>query len=94
MSREVPHLESLPMTDQAQLGELSIDALRALAAGLSRFHQEQFDEPLSEYRARLIVDYLNTAIGTKHYNKAIEDAQAFFSDKLLDLDATLLIDEV
>lgn len=81
------------MTDRAQVGKLSTEALRTLAAGLSRFHQEQFEEPLSEYRARLVVDYLNTAIGAKHYNKAIEDAQAFLSDKLLDLDATLMIDE-
>jgi uncharacterized protein (DUF2164 family) len=81
------------MVKRKGVGKLSEEALSDLAGSLSGFYQKQFDEPMSEFRARLIVEYLNTVVGTKHYNKAIEDAEAFFNDKLLDLDATLMKDE-
>ncbi len=78
------------MVKREDVGKLSEEALSDLASSLSGFYQKQFDEPMSEFRARLIVEYLNAVVGTKHYNKAIEDAEAFFNDKLLDLGATLM----
>ena len=59
------------------------DLLRSITA----LYHNEFDEELSGFRAEQILDFFLKALGPVVYNQAIQDASAFISDKLEDLDA-------
>jgi len=47
-----------------------------------------FDEELSPFRSAQILEFFVRTLGPSVYNQAIQDARAFMSDRLEDLDAT------
>ena len=57
------------------------------------FFYSEFDEDISEYRAVQVLDIFIKMVGPSVYNQAIQDARAFISEKLEDLDAEFFINE-
>lgn len=47
---------------------------------------ESFDEELSDFRAKELLDFFVRELGPPVYNQAIQDARAFLLDKLEDLE--------
>ncbi len=67
--------------------QLSEDRKQALLDSLTKFYLGEFDEELSDYRARRILAFFVKALGPPVYNQAIGDARSFMLEKLEDLDA-------
>ncbi|MEX2584309.1 MAG: DUF2164 domain-containing protein [Gemmatimonadota bacterium] len=65
------------LTDERRLRML--DSIR-------RYFEENFDEPISDFRAEGLLDFFVAEIGPPVYNQAIRDAYAFVQDKLTDLE--------
>jgi uncharacterized protein (DUF2164 family) len=61
-------------------------ARRKLIASIRRYFDEKLDEEIGELKAALLLDYVLAEIGPTVYNQAIADAQAFFQDKVSDLE--------
>lgn len=57
-----------------------------LVADLRAFYLDSFDEEMSTFRAEQILDFCLASLGPPVYNQAIQDARAFFQQKLDDLD--------
>jgi len=56
---------------------------------LDRMHawfQENFDEPLSEFKAERLLEFFVNELGPPVYNQAIRDASGFVEGKLADLE--------
>jgi len=65
---------------------LSDERREQLLLALEGFHLENFDQPLSRFRAEQILDFMLTALGPPIYNQAVQDARAFMQRKLDELD--------
>ncbi|HNV74425.1 MAG: DUF2164 domain-containing protein [Gemmatimonadetes bacterium] len=61
------------------------DTTRAIAS-LRRYCDEQLDEKIGELKARLFLEFILKEIGPSIYNGAIGDAQAYFRDRVADLE--------
>lgn len=72
---------------------LSEDRKNELIRSLTALFQTEFDEELSRFRAEQILDFFIKALGPSVYNQAIQDARAFITEKLEDLDAEFFIDD-
>lgn len=55
-------------------------------SSLEDLFAESFDEELSDFRAGELLDFFVRELGPPVYNQAIQDARAFFLDKLEDLE--------
>lgn len=83
------------MIDRSAAGPMKInltderkqEILRAFAS----FYCSEFDEEISEYRTEQVLDFFMDILGPPVYNQAIQDARAFISEKLEDLDADFFI---
>lgn len=60
-----------------------------LLAALRELYETRFDEELSDFRAEAIVELFVRALGPPIYNQAIQDACAFMTEKVADMDAEL-----
>lgn len=58
----------------------------ALLHELRAYFEENFDEPLSDFRAEGLLEFLLGAIGPALYNQGVRDACAAMQEKLLDLE--------
>ena len=65
---------------------LSDDATAQSIASIKRYFSENLDQDIGDLKARLVLDYILTEIGPSIYNGAIADAQAYFRDRVADLD--------
>jgi len=52
------------------------------------YYREEFEENLSDFRAESMLKFFIETLGHPVYNQAIQDARAFISERLDDLDAT------
>jgi uncharacterized protein (DUF2164 family) len=66
--------------------ELSKDAEKALIASIQKYFHEKMDEDVGDLKARLFLDFCLREICPAVYNQAIRDAQAYFQEKVTDLD--------
>jgi uncharacterized protein (DUF2164 family) len=55
---------------------------------LKKYFAEEMEEPLSDLRARLLLDYVLKEIAPLAYNRGVHDAEEFFRKQLEDLPAT------
>ena len=62
------------------------DTRKQLVASLKRYAAENLDEELGDLKAGLLLDYCLTEIGPCVYNQAIADAQAYFTNRVADLE--------
>jgi uncharacterized protein (DUF2164 family) len=73
--------------------ELSKEARTEAVASLKRYAEENFDAPIGDLPAGLLLDFMLEEIGPAIYNKAIEDAQARLQSRIVDLSGELFADE-
>jgi uncharacterized protein (DUF2164 family) len=66
---------------------LSPEVTRQLTASLKRYAAENLDEEVGDLKATLLLGYILQEIGPVIYNRAIADAQAYFQDRVADLEA-------
>jgi uncharacterized protein (DUF2164 family) len=62
-------------------------------AALQQYAADNFDEPLGDLKAGLLLDFILSELGPSVYNQAIADARGFFEDRTADLAAICFHDE-
>ncbi len=65
--------------------ERKADILRKLG---EMYDDHEFDESLSEFRAKQLLNFFVKRLGPSVYNQAIQDARGFMMERLEDLDAS------
>lgn len=66
--------------------QLSEQRRASLVRSLKQYFAENFDEPLSDFRADGLLALFVAELGPAAYNQGVRDAQAYLQDKLTDLD--------
>ena len=66
--------------------ELSAELRKQLQASIKRYFVEHLDEDIGDLKASLLLDYCLKEIGPVVYNRAIADAQAYFQERVVDLE--------
>jgi uncharacterized protein (DUF2164 family) len=59
---------------------------KELIAAIKAYFLEQHDEEIGDLKAGLLLDFFMNKVGPPVYNQAIKDAQAYFQQKVEDLD--------
>ena len=57
------------------------------------YFSNELDESIGDLKGEMIVDFFIQKLGPKIYNQAIEEANAFIQEKLIDLESILYIPE-
>ena len=70
------------------------ETTRTLVASIKRYAKENLDEEMGDLKAGLFLDYVLREIGPSIYNRAIADAQAYFTDRVADLEGVCHEDEL
>lgn len=65
---------------------LSPDRRAALLDALQRHFEDEFDEPLSSFRAEGLIDFFLRRLGPPVYNQGVHDAAAHLQEALNDLE--------
>jgi uncharacterized protein (DUF2164 family) len=66
--------------------QLSQPRRSGLLRALKQYFEEEFDDPLSDFRAEGLLDFVLRELGPPVYNQGVRDAQAYMQEKLTDLD--------
>jgi uncharacterized protein (DUF2164 family) len=66
--------------------KIAPETRKRLIASLKRYAAENLDEELGDLKAGLLLDFCLKEIGPSVYNAAIADAQAYFSERVADLE--------
>jgi uncharacterized protein (DUF2164 family) len=66
--------------------QLSDERKQAVLQSCIKMFAEKFDEELSMFRARTLLEFFMKALGPPLYNQAVSDARSFMAKKLEDLD--------
>jgi uncharacterized protein (DUF2164 family) len=66
--------------------ELSKERRRELIRSIKGYFLEQHDQEIGDLKAGLLLDFFLGLTGPSIYNQAIKDAQAYFQQKVEDLD--------
>ena len=66
--------------------ELPPETVRQLQASIRRYFAENMDDEIGDLKAALLLDFCLREIGPAIYNRAIADAQAYFSGRVTDLE--------
>lgn len=69
--------------------KLSSEQQDQVIRSLRAYYADQFDEELSYFKAKGLLEFFVRELGAPVYNQAIQDARAFIEDKLIDLEAIL-----
>ena len=65
---------------------LSDDRRSILVEAIQRQFADDFDEPLSDFRAGQILDFFVAELGPPVYNQGVRDASAYIAEKLADIE--------
>ena len=65
---------------------LSDDRRADLIAAIQAFFVSEFDDELSDFKARELLDFFIRHLGAPVYNQAVQDVRAFLQEKVTDLD--------
>jgi uncharacterized protein (DUF2164 family) len=65
---------------------LSDDRRAALVRALKNHFDDEFDDPLSDFRAQGLIDFFVRELGPPVYNQGVRDACAAMQQKLGDLE--------
>jgi uncharacterized protein (DUF2164 family) len=65
---------------------LPADTTRRLVASIKRYAAENLDEEVGDLKAGLLLDFCVKEIGPAIYNRAIADAQSYFTGRVADLE--------
>lgn len=66
--------------------ELDNETTSRAIASIRRYCDENLDEQIGELKARMFLEFILKEIGPSIYNGAITDAQAYFRDRVADLE--------
>jgi len=66
--------------------KLSAETRKRLLASIKRYTAENLDEEIGDLKAGLLLDFCLKEIGPPIYNQAIADAQAYFADRVADIE--------
>jgi uncharacterized protein (DUF2164 family) len=66
--------------------KLSDERRSDLIAMIQAFVSTEFEQEISEFQARSLLDFFITHLGAPVYNQAVQDVRAFLQDKVSDLD--------
>jgi uncharacterized protein (DUF2164 family) len=66
--------------------QLSEERRTTLLRSIRQYFEEEFDEPLSEFRANVLLDFFVRELGPPVYNQGVHDAQQYMQEKLTDLE--------
>ena len=61
---------------------------KIMLASIKRYCQENLGDEMGDLQAGLLLDFALQEVGACVYNLAISDAQAFFQDKVADLEGS------
>ena len=62
------------------------DTTKQLLVSIKRYLSEQLDEEAGDLKATMFLEFCLKEIGPSVYNRAIADAQAFFQERIGDLE--------
>jgi uncharacterized protein (DUF2164 family) len=65
---------------------LPADTTKRLVASIKRYAAENLDEDVGDLKAGLLLDFCVKEIGPVIYNRAIADAQSYFTGRVADLE--------
>jgi uncharacterized protein (DUF2164 family) len=69
------------------------DKKKSIVRAVQLYFEEKLDQEIGDLGAELLIDFFVKELGPAVYNQAIQDAQAFFQDKLVDLEVQLYEEE-
>jgi uncharacterized protein (DUF2164 family) len=69
------------------------ETIKRLVASIKRYAKANLDEEIGDLKAALFLEFCLKEIGPPIYNKAIADAQAYFTDRIADLEGVCHEDE-
>lgn len=67
--------------------ELTPEARKQAIASLRRYFTEELDQDVGDLKAGLLLEFMLREIGPSIHNAAIERAQVYLRDRLVDLEA-------
>jgi uncharacterized protein (DUF2164 family) len=73
------------MARQSNPVTLSADARQRAVASLQHYFENNFDEPLGDLKASLLLDHLLAEIAPSVYNKALADAQQYLEERVAEV---------
>jgi len=65
---------------------LTKEARQQAIESIKRYCAESMEDEVGDLKAGLLLDFFLKEIGPSVYNKAVTDSQAYFQEKLVDLD--------
>ena len=65
--------------------ELTKEDFEQIIPSLQKYFREEFDQELSEMKARFLLEYFQKEIAPLAYNKGVKDAEQYFRTKTEDL---------
>ena len=68
---------------------LSQERRASLLRALKGYFTTEFDEPLSDFRAESLLDFLVEQVGPPVYNQGVRDAAGFVQAKLADIEGEI-----
>jgi uncharacterized protein (DUF2164 family) len=68
---------------------LTKEARQQAIESIKRYYAESMEDEVGDLKAGLLLDFFLKEIGPSVYNKAVTDAQAYFQEKLVDLDGVV-----
>jgi uncharacterized protein (DUF2164 family) len=66
--------------------KLSDERRETLVLASQALFEEEFERELSAFQAKRLIDFFLGRLGPAVYNQAVQDARAYFQQKLEDLD--------
>jgi uncharacterized protein (DUF2164 family) len=65
--------------------ELTKEEIEQVIPSLRKYFREEFDQELSEMKARFLLEYFQQEIAPLAYNRGVKDAEQYFRTKTEDL---------
>lgn len=65
---------------------LTEDRRIRLLRSIQQYFVQEFDEPISDFRAEALLDFFVCELGPPVYNQGVRDAAGFIQDKLTDIE--------
>jgi uncharacterized protein (DUF2164 family) len=74
------------MNDSPLRIRLSDERRRKLLASIRQYFEDNFDEPISDFRAQALLDFFVLHLGPPVYNQGVHDAASYLQEKLTDIE--------
>jgi uncharacterized protein (DUF2164 family) len=68
---------------------LSAERRAALLMAIQQHFSDEFDEPVSRFRAEGLLDFFVRQLGPPVYNQGVRDAVAYMHEKLADIEGEI-----